>query len=371
MAAKAPGTGNGLGGNDGADGRAAGGAAGARIRVLPATAEAAAARGRTARPHGRGLALLKAAALGGLALTLAAACSAGTALVGAHPSAPSAGLGSVAPKVTSTPSPQTCDPAASSKAPTASAANGADVAAIKRRGYLTVGVAADQYLTGYLASGGAEEGFDIDLAYAVAKSLFGAGYQSKVRFVAISTDKRIPDLQSHQVDLVIDTMTITCDRLTKVDFSAVYYEASQKLLVESGSHYASLADLGGRKVCAQTGSTSISLIQAAASKPIAYQVTDVSDCLVLLQQNQVSAISTDDTILAGLAKQDPNLSVVGQALEPEPYGVAMPLGETDLEEYVNGVLAQYESSGGWAASYNHWLAGSLGPANPPVARYSD
>ena len=315
--------------------------------------------------------LAKTAAAGSLALALAGACSAGTAMVGAHPSGPTIGFGSVAPKATQTQSPQTCDPTAVSPAPAASAASGADVTAIQRRGYLTVGVAADQYLTGYLAADGSEQGFDIDLAYAIAKSLFGAGYQSKVKFVAISTDKRIPDLQTHQVDLVIDTMTITCERLTQVAFSAVYYEASQKLLVESSSHVHSLADLGGKRVCAQSGSTSISLIQQAASKPIAYEVTDISDCLVLLQQNQVAAISTDDTILAGLAKQDPNLSVVGAALEPEPYGVAMPLHETDLQQYVNGVLAQYESGGGWQASYRAWLGPSLGAANPPVARYSD
>ena len=342
-------------------------------RIARRSRRAAARAGRpAARTRGiRTLPLLKTAAAGTLALALAGACSGGSGTAGAAQAAPYTGLGSVAPQMTTTPSAQTCDPTAASKAPAAQAATGADVTAIQRKGYLTVGVAADQYLTGYLAAGGKEEGFDIDLAYAIAKSLFGAGYQNKVKFVAISTDKRIPDLQNHQVDLVIDTMTITCDRLSQVGFSAVYYEASQKLLVESGSPYKSLADLGGKKVCAQAGSTSIQLIQQAASKPIAFQVTDISDCLVLLQQNQVSAISTDDTILAGLAKQDPNLSVVGQALEPEPYGIAMPLGETDLQQYVNGVLAQYESSGGWASSYDAWLAKSLGAANPPVARYSD
>lgn len=284
-----------------------------------------------------------------------------------------AGFQSTARPVTQSPSTPTCNPSAASKAPTASAGSGPDVAAILRKGYLTVGVAADQYLTGYLGSNGQEQGFDIDLADAVARSLFGSDSQSRLRFVAISTADRIPDLQAHKVDLVIDTMTITCDRLAQVDFSAVYYNASQRLLVESGSGISSLADLAGKSVCAQTGSTSIALIQAAATKPkpIAIETTDISDCLVLLQEGEVSAISTDDTILAGLAKQDPNLEVVGPLLAPEPYGVAMRHGETDLEEYVNGVLAQYEAGGGWQASYKRWLAPSLKAATPPVAQYSD
>jgi polar amino acid transport system substrate-binding protein len=317
----------------------------------------------------------KTAAIAGLALALASGCTSGGGSTTAARVVPptAASFFSIAPPMNSSSGSQTCNPSAASMAPTSSAASGSDVAAILHKGYLTVGVAADQYLTGYLGGNGQEQGFDIDLADAIAQSLFGNGYQSRLRLVAISTDNRIPDLQNHKVDLVIDTMTITCQRLTEVDFSAVYYNASQRLLVQSGSGISSLADLAGKKVCAQTGSTSIALIQTATTspKPLAIETTDISDCLVLLQEGQVSAISTDDTILAGLAKQDPNLEVVGPQLAPEPYGVAMRLGETDLEEYVNGVLAQYEADGGWQASYNHWLAPSLKAATPPIAQYSD
>jgi polar amino acid transport system substrate-binding protein len=166
-------------------------------------------------------------------------------------------------------------------------------------------------------------------------------------------------------------MTINCARLQQVAFSAVYFQASQRLLVTKGSPYTSIDQLGGKKVCAQSGSTSIALLQASPAHPIPVQVTNVTDCLVLLQENQVAAISTDDTLLAGLADQDPNLAVVGAKLEPEPYGVAMPLHEPDLEEYVNSVLARYEADGGWAASYTAWFRKSLGAAEPPPAQYSD
>ena len=317
---------------------------------------------------------VKTAATAGLALALAGGCtSGGASTTVAQVVVPTAqGFSSTAPPMNPPSSSQPCNPSAASMAPNTSAASGSDVAAILHKGYLTVGVAADQYLTGYLGGDGQEQGFDIDLADAIAQSLFGNGYQSRLRFVAISTDNRIPDLQNHVVDLVIDTMTITCERIALVDFSAVYYNASQRLLVQSGSGISSLADLAGKSVCAQTGSTSIALIQAAdtSPKPHAIETTDISDCLVLLQEGQVSAISTDDTILAGLAKQDPNLEVVGPQLAPEPYGVAMRLGETDLQEYVNGVLAQYEADGGWQASYDRWLAPSLKASTPPVAQYS-
>ncbi|MBR7834619.1 glutamate ABC transporter substrate-binding protein [Actinospica durhamensis] len=316
-----------------------------------------------------------------LAAVTASACSAGTDMVGAQPPAPTVGFGSVAPSTSSTggsggaSTAPTCDATASSLAPTAAAANGPDVTAIKNQGYIRVGVSADQYLTGYLNSAGHEEGFDIDLADALGQALFGT--PKKVQFVALSTADRIPDLRAsaatRKVDVVIDTMTINCARLLQVGFSAVYYTASQKLLVDKKPDgtpsYTSIAQLAGKKVCAQSGSTSIAAIQAA--KATAMEVTNVTDCLVLLQENTVQAISTDDTLLAGLAKQDPNVTVVGVGLEPEPYGIAVPPNEKDLEEYINGVLAQYESDGGWAASYAKWFGPSLGPAQPPAAQYSD
>lgn len=309
-------------------------------------------------------------ALAVAALT-ATGCSAGTDMVGAHPAAPTLGYGSIAPSTAaggtgggaSSPS---CNPAASSLAPSASAVDGQDVQRIKKQGYIRIGVAADEYLAGYLNASGDEEGFDIDLANALATSLFGT--PKAARFVVLTADQRIPALQEDKVDLVIDTMTITCDRLQKVGFSAVYFEAAQQLLVPTGSPYTDISKLKGQKVCAQTGSTSVAQIQHANATAVT--VTNVTDCLMLLQQNGVVAVSTDNTLLAGLAAQDPNLHIYGQPLEPEPYGIAMPHGESDLERYVNGVLAQYESSGQWEQSYRNWFS-KLGPAQPPVARYSD
>ena len=315
--------------------------------------------------------LTAALAITGLALATVSACGSGSSGATASVAVPATPFGASAPPAGQAASGGTCNVNAASVSPSTTVADQSHVNAIKKRGYLIVGVAADQYLTGYLAPGDVEEGFDIDLAHALAQSLFGNA--NAVHFVVVSTDARIPDLQHHTVDLVIDTMTITCDRLTMVDFSSVYYEAQQRLLVTKGSGYTSLAGLGGKSVCAQTGSTSIAEIQNADAtpKPRAVEVTDITDCLALLEENQVSAVSTDDTILAGLAQQDSNLEVVGPSLAAEPYGVAMPLGETDLEAYVNGVLAQYEADGGWTASYDHWFEPSLGAGSPPRAQYSD
>jgi polar amino acid transport system substrate-binding protein len=245
---------------------------------------------------------------------------------------------------------------------------GSTMAQIVSRGRLRVGVDQNTFLFGYRdPASGQIVGFDIDIARAMAQAIFGD--PSKIQFVAITSAQRIPYVQNGTVDLVADTMTINCARWQQVDFSTVYYSAGQSVLVPKTSKANGIADLGHQKVCAAAGSTSIGAIAATASHPIPVSVNDWTDCLVLLQQNQVAAISTDDTILRGLAAQDPDTKLVGGQFTAEPYGLAMSPKASDLVRFVNGVLDQMRGDGRWAAIYDRWLGGPA-PAAPAPA-YKD
>ena len=260
-----------------------------------------------------------------------------------------------------------CDPTASLRpAGLAAVTPGSFMARIRARGFLIAGVDQSTFHFGYLNPlDGKIEGFDIDMVRAIAAAIFGN--PDKVEFRAISDAQRIPDIQSGAVDIVAHTMTITCDRLQQVDFSTVYFDAGQRVLVPANSPATSIADLGGKKVCATTGSTSIANIQAAPSHPIPVAVPYWTDCLVLLQQGDVAAISTDDSILAGLAAQDPWTKLIGPRFSNEPYGLAISQQHPDFVRFVNAVLQRLRTSGQWAASYARWI-GTPVPA-PPPARY--
>ena len=75
----------------------------------------------------------------------------------------------------------------------------------------------------------------------------------------------------------------------------------------------------------------------------------------MLQQGQVDAISTDDVVLIGLAKQDPSVDVVGASMGVEPYGVGVKKENDDLVRFVNGVLEQMRADGTWERLYEKWL----------------
>jgi len=252
---------------------------------------------------------------------------------------------------------------------------GSTMQRIEARGYLIAGVDDDSYLFGYrnpsTASGAPPViGFDIDVVHEIARAIFGD--PNRVRFKIITQAQRVYAVTSGQVDIVADSMTITCDRKQSVAFSTDYFDAGQRILVDDDSPVASLADLAGRKVCAVSGTTSIQTLAEPRYRLIPISAATWTDCLVMLQQGEVDAVSTDDSILVGLQEQDPYTKIVGPRFTSEPHGLAMPLGEPDFVRFVNAVLEQMRTDGVWTRLYQQWISTRLGPVPaPPQPTYED
>ena len=247
---------------------------------------------------------------------------------------------------------------------------GSTMAAIAERGRLIVGVDQNTNLFGYRnPSSGQLEGFDIDVAREIARAIFGDPDRIDPRVV--EADQRVPALQSGQVDLVVRTFSITCDRKNKVAFSTTYFVANQRILALQGSGIESAEDLAGKRVCAVRGTTSLPAVSGLDPRPTVVGVNNWTDCLVMLQQAQVDAISTDDAVLWGLKMQDPNVELVGDSLGLEPYGIGINKEHSDLVRFVNGVLEQMRADGTWERLYDKWLL-KIGPSpGPPTPRYED
>ena len=279
---------------------------------------------------------------------------------------------------------------------------------------LVVGVSADTYLMGSRnPKTNRIEGFDIEFAQAIARALFedtAQGFEigRDIQYRVITAADRIPLLggpnaegekNPAELDMVIRNFTINCERWDQIDFSAEYYHASQKVLVraELSKDYAGPSSLAGKKVCAPTGSTSLVNItdpdKGGDPDIVVVQATNHTGCLIKLQQGEVDAITGDDTVLAGLAAQDPYAVVPPPCPEDaqaegcqlpitdEPYGIGIPKGEEDLVRFVNYVLEQMINGPAqdWQRAYNRWLKKPLGECTeacepgdqgvPPELRY--
>jgi polar amino acid transport system substrate-binding protein len=232
---------------------------------------------------------------------------------------------------------------------------------IQDRGYLVAGVNAALLDFGYLDTGtGRIEGFEIDLVRALARAIFGDASPRRVHLLAMSVPQRIPAVQGGRVDIVVDAVTITCARRQEVDFSSVYYDAQQRVLVPADSHATSIGALAGQPVCASAQSAPIDVMKALPHPPKPYGAPQAIDCLVDLQEGRVSAISTDDSILDGFRAQDPNTKIIGPSLSDVPYGMAISKAHPDFVRFVNGVLARLRADGSWRALYDRWL-GHIAP----------
>jgi len=246
----------------------------------------------------------------------------------------------------------------------------AAIAPIRNRGRLIVGLDIGSNLFSFRDPiTGEITGFDVDIAGEIARDIFGS--PSQVEYRILSSADRVAALQNNQVDVVVKTMTITCERKKLVAFSTVYLNANQRILAARDSTISQPSDLSGKRVCVAKGTTSLDRIQQITPPPIVVGVVTWADCLVALQQRQVDAISTDDSILAGLVAQDPYLHIVGPSLNEEPYGIGINLQNAGLVRFVNGTLERVRRDGTWNTLYRKWLT-VLGPAPaPPVARYLD
>ncbi len=263
-----------------------------------------------------------------------------------------------------------CDRTASLRPFPSRAQADAAVATIRDRKRLLVGLDVGSNLfsfrdpvTGEIA------GFDVDIAGEIARDIFGT--PSAVEYRILSSADRIAALQNNTVDIVVKTMTMTCERRKQVAFSTAYFVSSQRILAPRESDIAAPSDLSGRRVCVARGTTSLRRVQEIDPPPTIITVVSWADCLVALQQNEVEAVSTDDAILAGLVSQDPYLHIVGPSMGEEPYGVGINLNNTGLVRFINGTLERIRSDGTWDTLYRKWLT-VLGPApTPPPPRYSD
>ena len=154
-------------------------------------------------------------------------------------------------------------------------------------------------------------------------AIFGSDPDGHLQFKTLTTAERVQAVQSGKVDMVASLLTATCDRWNDVDFSTVYYEAHQDVLVPFGSPVHTVDDLAGKTVCATRGSTSITRIQQRVPKAKIYPVDTRADCLVALQDGEVDAITSDDTILDSFQAQEEknDTRLLGQPLESEPYAI--------------------------------------------------
>jgi glutamate transport system substrate-binding protein len=246
-------------------------------------------------------------------------------------------------------------------------AAGTKMAALAEQGSIKIGVKKDQPGIGFEEPGAGEPtGFDIEIAKILAAKLgIGAG---DIEWVETVSKNREPFLQNGTVDLVLASYSITDERRKIVGQAGPYYVTGQQLLVREADKGTITGpdELGGKKVCSVTGSTSIKTVEEEyGAKPVPFAT--YSECVQQLTNNQVDAVTTDGAILLGYAAQQPDeLEVVGEPFSEERYGVGYQKKATEMCGFIDKSLQESYDDGSWKKAFDATLgkSGAKAPSPP-------
>ncbi len=236
---------------------------------------------------------------------------------------------------------------------------------------IKVGTKFDQPLFGLKdPTNGEIAGFDVEVAKIIGAAL--GKDESQIEFVETVSKVREDVIANAQVDFVVATYTINDERKAKVDFAGPYYVAGQDLMVKAGDTSITGKDsLAGKKVCSATGSTPEKrLNEETEAEVVAFE--KYSECAEALADGRVDAVSTDNIILLGLIQEsDGEFTLVGSPFSTEPYGIGLPLGDSELRGFINDVLETAYEDGSWAAAYEATVGqvDEKTPEPPAVDRY--
>jgi glutamate transport system substrate-binding protein len=252
--------------------------------------------------------------------------------------------------------------------PTPTFSPGTTMAKIAERGSVKVGTKFDQPGFGLKGLDGKPAGFDVEIAKLVAKKL-GVS-DKKIEFVEAPSKVREEYLQQGKVDFVVATYTINDKRKERVSFAGPYYVAGQDLMVKSDEAVLngpdSLKEHPEKKVCSVTGSTPAETIAGYLASPSQLVLFDVySKCADALRTGQVSAVTTDNSILLGLVGESKGaFKILNNTFSKEPYGIGITKGDTAFCEFIHDTLTEAAGSGDYEKAWKE-TAGTIEGAQTP------
>lgn len=182
-------------------------------------------------------------------------------------------------------------------------------------------------------------GIDMEIADAIAGKL---GVQVEIEDIAF--DSVILEVTSGKADLGLAGITATEERKQSVDFSDSYTSSKQLIIVKEDSEVASGADLEGKTVGVQTGTTG-DLMVSDIKDVIPERYAKGMDAVQALSQGKVDAVVIDSEVAKKFVEETSGLKTLDEAYAEENYAIAVKKGNTELLDAVNKALSELKADG--------------------------
>ena len=215
--------------------------------------------------------------------------------------------------------------------------NGKSLEEIQAEGKLVVATSPDfapfEYLEGTTATG-----IEVDIMTIVCEKL---GVELVIEEIAF--DSVLPGVQTGKYDCGMSGITVTDERKENVLFTDVYYVAAQAIVVKADSAIKSKADLAGKKVSVQLGTTADSFCREEGYTVDSYEAN--ADAKLALTTDKVDAWVIDDLIAKNMVAEGDGLIILEEKMTEEPYAFAFNFEDEELVEKIDEVLVKLIENG--------------------------
>lgn len=214
-----------------------------------------------------------------------------------------------------------------------------------------MGVDAEYPPFSYLGEDGQYTGFDVEVCKAVCDLL---GWDLQV--FGVNWDQKLVQLDAKECDCVWSGMTIL-DSMKEAGYviSAPYYDNTQVIMVKEGSDIKSSADLAGKVVAVQLGTSGEALLADGGDlADLAATFADLTTCDSFLKcftelgGGAVDAVIVDKPVAVSYAESNKGFTVLDEGLGAEQYGIAFRVGDEELCATVEDAVAQLVANGTYA-----------------------
>lgn len=226
---------------------------------------------------------------------------------------------------------------------------------IKEKGTLILGLDDSFPPMGYRNEKGEIVGFDIDLAKEVANRM---GVELEV--TPIDWDAKVLNLNNGDIDVIWNGLTITEERQKQINFSKTYLENKQIIIVRNDSDINTKADLSGKKIGIQLGSSSQDALTAdtetTESLEEIIKYSNNTEALMDLKAGRVDAVVVDEILgRYYIGKKPGEFKVAEEDFGKEAYGIGFRLSEDNLRDEVDKILDEMKEDGTAGKISKEWF----------------
>jgi polar amino acid transport system substrate-binding protein len=219
------------------------------------------------------------------------------------------------------------------------------------RGTLNVGACLSIVPMGIINAKGEPDGFDVDIAKALAKDL-----GVKLHIEDVTSASRIPSLQSGKVDVISCGFTVNEERKKQIDFSDPVIHNGNSLLVRKDSGIKDVDDLDGKTVAVSKGGTSIAVTKAANPNAKQQPYETVAAATLAVEQGQADAMIDTSSLISAAADKNDELMVANDGgVGPKvDFALGLKKDQPELLERVNAFMKKFHEQGMGTELYLKW-----------------